>query len=366
MIRKLDLSRNKIEMIDETAFNEMPHLLYLDLSENRIKDLPSRIFSETKNLDSLLLSRNSFTAIPSFQSTSLTSLHISSCQITNLFEDSLLGMSSLLQIDLSLNAIDVIPDNFASNTLQELDLSYNQLSELTDYSFSSLPHLAVLNLRGNDFREVWSTSYFSSNPFLREIHVKGNRWSCEGFSVNLLLTYEFLTKDQPKVSDTSSLICYTPANVTQLSWQQAYIQTWHPAETTPSYLTIAVMIGLILGIVLTSFVCRGLMALSSPDPPRPTPDTTALNLNGTATQPATESTIIRVPLREDLPPSYDEALLMPRLNSSFHSLPDFVESDEDDRRYRRSRSIGDLAEDRPRTRDRRSIRRTVEIHINNR
>lgn len=362
VIRNLDLSKNKISVIDERAFTTMPNLRFLDLSENRINDLPPEVFSEAHNLDSLILSRNYFSDVPGFQSPSLRSLHLSSCQIANINVDSLVGMGSLLEIDLSINQLEEIPDNLASYTLQELNLSYNSINSLTDGTFSSLPHLAVLDLRGNEFRDVWSTSHFASNPFLREVYVKGNRWSCEGFSVNLLLTYEFLTKEPPKIVDRESLICYSPSNVTQLSWQQAYILTWHPVESsTPSFTTMAVFVGVIIGIVLTSCVCRGLVAVTRSDPVTPPSETTVLNLNGTAAQPRVESVILRVPLREDLPPTYDEALLMPRLNSSFHSLPDFVDIEEP-RNYRRSRSIGDLTDSRPRMGDRRSMRRPVEIH----
>ncbi|KAG6447385.1 hypothetical protein O3G_MSEX004950 [Manduca sexta] len=365
-IKRLDLSKNKINSIEDDAFKGMSRLHFLDLSENRIYDLPPQVFAEAENLDSLYLCRNYLSDVPRFQSHSMRVLTLSSCQITNIDVNSLAGMTSLLEIDLSINQIETIPDNLASNTLQELDLSFNSISSLSDRTFSSLPHLAVLDLRGNEFRDVWSTSHFSSNPFLREVRVKGNRWSCEGFSVNLLLTYEFLTKEPPKITDQGSLICYSPSNVTQLSWQQAYIRTWHPNEaTTESYTTIAVMIGIIIGIVITSFVCRGLVMINRPDPPRAAAETTVLNLNGTIPESRVDSVVMRVPLREeDLPPSYDEALLMPRLNSSFHSLPDFVDEDEEPaRQYRRSRSIGDLMESRPRAGDRRSVRRTVEIHI---
>lgn len=365
-IKNLDLSKNKINNIDHEAFYGMPSLHFLDLSENRIYDLPPTIFSENKRLDTLLLSRNYFSDVPRFKSSSLRSLHLSNCQINGIDSDSFTGMQSLLEIDLSINQIESIPDNLASNTLQEVHLSYNEINTLNDRTFSSLPHLAVLDLRGNEFREVWSTSHFASNPFLREVQVKGNRWNCEGFSVDLLLTYEFLTKEPPKITDRASLICYSPSNVTQLSWQQAYIRTWHPNDaTTESYTTIAVMIGIIIGIVITSFVCRGLMTFNKPESSRPLPETTVVNLNGAVVQPRADSVVMRVPLRdEDLPPTYDEALLMPRLNSSFHSLPDFIdEEDEPCRRYRRSRSIGDLTEHRPRGGDRRSVRRTVEIHI---
>lgn len=362
--KKLDLSKNKINTIENGAFILMSQLTFLDLSENRIYDLNSMMFTENPHLDTLILSRNYFSKIPTFNSQSLRSLRLSSCQITTMDRDDLRRMNSLLEMDLSINQIEEIPDELNSNTLQELNLSYNEIYTLTDRTFISLPHLAVLDLRGNNFKEVWPTSHFSSNPFLREVLVKGNRWSCEGFSVNLLLTYEFLTKEPPKISDPAALICYSPVNVTQMSWQQAYILTWHPTDGSPeSFTMIAVMIGVIIGIILTSMVCRGIMAINKQEPPRPL-DTTVVSLNGPT--PRVESVVMRIPLRdEDLPPTYDEALLMPRLNSSFHSLPDFVdeEDDEPSRRFRRSRSIGDLTEYRPRTVDRRSMRRTVEINV---
>ncbi|CAK1544545.1 unnamed protein product [Leptosia nina] len=354
--KRLDLSRNKINRIDEDAFSLTPMLSSLDLSENRLNDLATTMFASAQHMDTLILSRNYFLTVPQFQSQSLRSLHLSNCQIAVLSANAASEMTSLVVLDLSINQIESIPDNFHSKTLQELDMSYNEVSSLSDRTFSSLPHLAVLDLRGNGFKEVWSTSYFASNPFLREVYVKGNRWSCEGFGVNLLLTYEFLTKDPPKVSDKASLICYTPSNVTQLTWQQAYIRTWHADGSTGSeYTFMAVMIGIIIGVLITSLVCRGLMVFNRPDPPRQTAETTVLN--GPVT-PIQDDQQVRVTLRntsfrEDLPPSYDEALLLPRLNSSFHSLPDFVDEEDTLRRSRRSRSIGDLTETRPRIGDRR-------------
>lgn len=363
-IRRLDLSINKINNVDEAAISGMPQLKWLDLSENRINNLPPTLFTSAQNLETLILSRNYFSEIPRFQSNSLKSLCLSWCQISSLREDSLDGMTSLLGIDLSINQIESIPDNFTSITLQELNLGYNGIDTLTDLTFSSLPFLQVLNLRGNDFKEVWPTSRFTSNPNLREINVKGNRWSCEGFSVNLLLTYQYLIT---RVIDPTSLICYTPSNVTQLNWQEAYVRTWHLSETVEYYTVAAVLIGIIIGIVITSLVCRGLMAMnkSNTDSPVRPAETTVLNLNGSVPQPRAESVVMRLPVvEEDLPPTYDEALLMPRLGDSFHSLPDFIDEEENQgRQYRRSRSIGDLSNHRPRPSDRRSVRRTVEIHI---
>lgn len=372
-IRRLDLSRNKIVTIDETAFSTMPQLRFLDLTENKINDLPIKTFSDTNTLETVHLCRNYFTTVPKFQTNSLKSLYLRNCQISSLEKDALDGMPSLLELMLSMNQIENIADNFESNTLQELDLSFNDLDTLTDNTFSSLPHLAVLNLRGNNFKEVWPTSHFASNPFLREIHVKGNRWSCEGFSLNLLLTYEFLTKDPPKIQDRASLMCYSPSNVTQMSWQQAYIRTWHPnANATMSYWSFAMFIGIIIGVVVTSCLCRCLMHVSGNRSTQMGAQTTVVNLNGgPRAAPSEESVMLRVPLREeDLPPTYDEALLMPRLRASFHSLPDFVEEEEEqeqqtNRNYRRSRSIGDLTATRSRAQDRRSTRRTLQIHPNN-
>ncbi|XP_050671038.1 leucine-rich repeat-containing G-protein coupled receptor 5-like [Leptidea sinapis] len=356
--KKLDLSKNKINKIEDDAFANVMKLSFLDLSENRLYDIQPGIFSQASSLNTLILSRNYFSKVPKFESQSLRNLHLSNCQIMTLEQDSLAALNSLLVIDLSMNQLERIPDSLASATLQELDFSYNEIFELTDLTFSSLPHLAVLDLRGNEFKYVWSTSYFSSNPFLREVRLKGNRWCCEGFSVNLLLTYEFLTKEPSKIQDRQALICYTPSNVTQLSWQQAYIKTWHADITAvSSYTTMAVMIGIIIGIVLTSFVCRGIMYLNKINPPPPSEQA----LNGLVNRSQSEP-VTRIPLREDEPPTYDEALLMPRLNSSFHSLPDFVDEEETLRRNRRrSRSIGDLIEPRPRLGDRRSIRRTLDL-----
>lgn len=366
-VTHLDLSKNKIANIEESAFDRMSSLYYLDLAENRINNLPHNLFLNTHKLDTFVLSRNQFDEFPNFRSFSLRNLDLSNCQISTLEHNSFFGKASLYAVNLSINEIDSIPDHIASSTVQILDLSYNNISSISDQTFSSLPHLEVLDLRGNDFKEVWSTSYFLSNPFLREIKVKGNRWNCEGFSINLLLTYEFLTREPAKVVDPdTTLICYYPNNVTQMTWQDAYLRTWHQESDYAPFTMSAIIFGIIIGVVITSFACRGLMSITKPDSPRVIiREVETQNLNR-RTSSDSERVMIRVPLTEDLPPSYDEALLMPRLNSSFHSLPGIVDEDDDaaerNRQFRRSRSIGDLVESPPRRIDRRSVRspRTVE------
>lgn len=364
-VSTLDLSKNKINSIDETAFAKMPSLFYLNLAENRINNLPTNVILQSNYLYTLDLSRNLFNKIPNIRTNSLRSLDLSSCQLTTLEANSLEPMESLWEINLSLNAIDSIPDNLSSNSLQIFDLSYNDISMISDYSFSALPHLAVLDLRGNDFKEVWYTSHFSSNPYLREVRVKGNRWSCEGFGMNLLLMYEFLTKEPAKVADPASLICYSPSNVTQLTWQDAYMKTWHDEPVLGNFTITAILIGIIIGVIVTSIVCRMLMGSTKTEPPRVViRETETQNLNPAETN--TEPTVLRIHIAEDLPPSYDEALLMPRLNASFHSLPelaDDIEEVERVREFRRSRSSGDLVDSRPRDRDRRSVRSPRTVHI---
>ncbi|GBP13106.1 Leucine-rich repeat-containing G-protein coupled receptor 4 [Eumeta japonica] len=362
-IETLDISANKITRIDLSAFADMHALVFIDLSRNRLRDLPHNIFSQNENLDTVILSHNNFSSVPEFESKSLRTLDLNNCQITTLRSDAFSGKTTLLDIDLSTNGIDYIPDDIASNTLQTLNLAYNDINSLNERTLSSLPQLAVLDLRGNNFREIWDTSFFSTNLLLREVHLEDNRWSCEGFGLNLLLTYEFLTREPPKVADRGSLICHSPSNVTRMSWQEAYIRTWHPSTTSETLTLTAVFIGMIIGVVFTGFVCRGLMAISSTENARPASAAVTQNRNGVPpieTRPRAESTQLRTPSSEDLPPTYDEALLMPRLNASFHSLPDYVEENErQPRMFRRSRSINDILETRPRSNLRHSVRATV-------
>jgi hypothetical protein len=61
----LDLSYNKIETIQENAFNKLKNVEYLNLSQNLIEEITSSLFLNLSSLKDLDLSHNKLTTIRS-------------------------------------------------------------------------------------------------------------------------------------------------------------------------------------------------------------------------------------------------------------------------------------------------------------
>jgi serine/threonine protein phosphatase PrpC/Leucine-rich repeat (LRR) protein len=161
-IQQINLSRNLIKEVS-IEIKELDQLHELDLSYNDIHVLPeiprslvqlnllnnpieTNISSKCPNISEIQISESLLNKFPSFQLKNLEHLVISSSQIQ------IISISSLSQklksIDLHSNQIKKVPKElFEISSLQKLDLSNNQISELPS-SFSS-SNISKLNISGN-------------------------------------------------------------------------------------------------------------------------------------------------------------------------------------------------------------------------
>lgn len=131
-LKYLNLSDNSINQIGSFAFAGLVHLTVLDLSRNHLYYVLWDTFVDSVNLRILHLDGNRFgTRIPDLHSTSISELGLSNCQISHVNTQAFAGLQQL----------------------RKLDLSNNFMIQI-------------------DFRE------FQSLPFLREINLDGNPWSC--------------------------------------------------------------------------------------------------------------------------------------------------------------------------------------------
>jgi len=140
---KLTQIPNAVFMILKASQLEVPSICYCDLSFNFLKRLPMKLFTEQVflGLKSLNLKSNKVNQLPIeiVNLKELEEINLAANQFEFLPEI-LLDLPSLKSVDISNNLISAVDVNRIENTVQQLDLSGNPLS---DDIRSSLGQLAL-------------------------------------------------------------------------------------------------------------------------------------------------------------------------------------------------------------------------------
>lgn len=202
-LAELDLSNNCLSKIP--SFNNATTLQSLDVSSNYIQLLSSNALKGLQNLQNLVLFNNSikqietgvFRFVPALQTADF-----SFNEIHRILKETFEGLQQLSTLFLQNNLIENIsieghdiPSlrtlNLSSNLLsskiasgmfpdnvENLDLSYNNISDITEYAFYSYEHLRRLSLKGNKLTTLAMNDlavpidqsrrtivYISDNPF---------------------------------------------------------------------------------------------------------------------------------------------------------------------------------------------------------
>ncbi|XP_062996193.1 toll-like receptor 13 [Elgaria multicarinata webbii] len=178
-LKVLRVGYNKMEMIEDGAFENLTALEMLDLSCNHLKNLPGAVFQGLPNLLQLRLNENHLSTIHQDMFSPLQNLLNLELQVNNLgsFEkvvrsiqkltrlkelnlcnNSLTSLQSKLMLPTSLSTlllcsnflckIDATGPGFLQN-VKKLDLSYNNISEVSSFATVKLQNLTRLKLMGN-------------------------------------------------------------------------------------------------------------------------------------------------------------------------------------------------------------------------
>lgn len=202
-LAELDLSNNCLSEIP--SFNNATTLQSLDLSSNYIQLLSSNALKGLQNLQNLVLFNNSIKQIETgvFRFVpALRTADFSFNEIHRILKETFEGLQQLSTLFLQNNLIENISIeghdipglrtlNLSSNLLsskiasgmfpdnvENLDLSYNNISDITEYAFYSYKHLRRLSLKGNKLTTLAMNDlavpidqsrrtivYISDNPF---------------------------------------------------------------------------------------------------------------------------------------------------------------------------------------------------------
>ncbi|KAI4458681.1 slit [Holotrichia oblita] len=182
-------SANVVEC-SEAGYTEMPNKIPMDATEvyldgNNFGELSSHSFIGRKNLKILYANNSNIAAIYNHTFSGLkrlTILHLEDNRIKKLLGFELATLESL----------------------KELYLQQNEIHHIDNRTFIELKNLEVLRLDGNRLR-TFSVWQLSSNPYLVEIGLGDNQWSCE---CDYLEDYrKWLSVNLAKIFDANKIIC---------------------------------------------------------------------------------------------------------------------------------------------------------------
>ncbi|XP_076759152.1 podocan [Xylocopa sonorina] len=168
-LKSIHLERNSIRQINLEQFGGIREL-YLD--ENPIES-----FDAFGPQDLTILSLSGcFKDPPGFyvRLRTLQSLDLSNNQFSQILDNMFADVPNLMDLNLSHNRLVEFPDLSGLMSLRKLSLSYNRITRITDISVSS--SLETLNLRGNSIENIDKLS-FSKLISLEELDLSENKLS---------------------------------------------------------------------------------------------------------------------------------------------------------------------------------------------
>ncbi|KAG8227948.1 hypothetical protein J437_LFUL008392 [Ladona fulva] len=157
----IDLSGNVLTSMPGDFIKGAPVLRRLQLARNRLKELPPSVITHATSLRWLDLSGNPLERIrdetvPTQGSSQLQELHISGTNLTSLSVNDLVWFPGLLQLSLSQNRISrIAPGVFKPlRTLAVLDLGLNEIELLPGDRLRGLKSIRTLNLTHNRLKAL--------------------------------------------------------------------------------------------------------------------------------------------------------------------------------------------------------------------
>ncbi|PAV62743.1 hypothetical protein WR25_22969 [Diploscapter pachys] len=276
-IKKLDMSFNGMQSLDDHAFSGMsPVLQELILHHNNLTRIPVGAIGALPSILRLDLSNNSITdidetdAFPSLSKVSpkkgvlmipslvkLYDVNLGSNRISVIHTNIFASIKNSLQtINLGHNRLNQVPSSAIRGLkqVQSLHMHHNNITALEALNFLNLPVLNLLNLAGNKINEL-NRQAFLNVPNLRYLYLTDNK-------ISTLYAHQFTTFEQLEMLDlTGNLITEIPKDgFSQLSQlRQLYLGNNHISKIAPGAFTNSSIVILVLNNNLLTELPEGIV-----------------------------------------------------------------------------------------------------------
>lgn len=153
-LQEIDLSENRIDVIEDYAFDRLTHLEFLFLQSNGLTVLRRHTFSGAENLRGLQLEDNEIETIEvgAFDLPLLKSLFLGHNKLTALADSTFAGAPHLYGVDFKSNQLTRIGEAFyRCQHLGALILDHNAIGDISLQRFAELPELLQLSLKNSGF-----------------------------------------------------------------------------------------------------------------------------------------------------------------------------------------------------------------------
>jgi len=191
----LNLRNNLLTTLPE-SFGDLKSLQELDLRNNKLTTLPEPIL-KLKNLQTLNLGGNKLTTLPE-----------SFGNLQSLLPDSFGNLKSLQELDLSYNQLTTLPDSFGNlQSIKELKLYNNKLTTLPE-SFGNLQSLKYLYLNENQLTTLPDS--FGNLQSLQKLWLYDNKLTTLPESILKLKSLQSLDLGRNKLTTLPESLCALP------------------------------------------------------------------------------------------------------------------------------------------------------------
>ncbi|XP_030558658.1 uncharacterized protein LOC115761138 [Drosophila novamexicana] len=241
-IEELDLSRNNLMELNPSAFSKLTNIVYISLAQNNLQKIPENVFETVDSIEELDLSYNSLKELPAnvFNGTALSILHLKYNSFTG---DLHFGVKDLQQLDLSFNSIvhvhhsmfdkmpgltnlnlkgngitKIQPDSFLTlETLRHIDLSMNELDQVSSMLFFKNAELDVIRLNDNPrLSQLPTDGFLSSNGIFTVYYLDLSSCAVGALGHKTFSTMPHLTTLKLAWNNINNLPQATFANLTKL------------------------------------------------------------------------------------------------------------------------------------------------------
>ena len=207
----LDLSANKIKQVDEGSLDSNQKLQAVRLDANQLENIEG-LFVNLHDLIWLNVSDNNISQFDyAFLPVNLRWLDISHNHISelgNYFD--LTGELHLTELDVSFNSLKQLGPHNIPDSIENLMVNDNKISQIVPYTFFKKTHLTKVDLTVNDLKTIDRNSLRLSSDVTRfpDFYLTGNPIECDCEMVWLKSINSASTlQNYPVVKDIESIYC---------------------------------------------------------------------------------------------------------------------------------------------------------------